>query len=705
MKYCFVFTLIIFYSNSIFSQTKVDCLQNKLQDAKNENKAYIYNELAHEVFYTNSSLLYKYAKKTDSLAKLYNIDSTRISALNNLTYASVLQGKVKDATKYNQQAINLAFSKNLTNKKISSVYFKGFIFYATGQTDSSLFYLNKAYKSAITANHAKLKLQCLNTIASNFLSQGKYTIALEKFTKAYNIADSLKLSTKIINLSLNIGTTLMYNEEIDKAINYFEKVIVTSDTTITTLAYASALNNIGSCLNKKGNYKRALLYFNKSLTAFLKLNNKLHISQVYANLGQTNIFLNRTEAANGYLQHAVALNREGKSYGQLIVNLILLGDLQIRKKEYLQAKYSIDEAKSIIDKYNVNTNKIDLYKTYSSYFKATNQLNKALTYKELELQLRDSIFNENRQKQISQLETKFQTKLKENENESLRKDLSFNKLQVDKQTQLRNFFLILAILVIVLVMILLNRARLKKQAHKIIEEQKQELEKANRTKDKFFGIIAHDLRAPFNVLIVLSKLLYENYDDLSDKDRKSYINDLKEASKGSFNLVEDLLTWSRIQGGNPTIKKENLNIHSIVQSSISPLKASAKLKNITITNHLSSETTGFADKHSLETIIVNLINNALKFTPNNGEINISATSDSKNTTISISDTGIGMSRKQIDQLFKIDVNNSTLGTNKEKGTGLGLTLCKEFIEINNGKIWVESIQGKGSTFSFYIPTR
>lgn len=703
MRYFLLFILIITLVIPTSSQKKRDSLQSLLSHTKDKNKAYIYDQLAHEVFYTNSSLLFKYAKKTDSLAKLYNIDSTRVSALNNLTYASILQGNVKDANKYNKQAINLAFNKELTNEKISSIYFKGFIFYATGQTDSSLFYLNKAYASAITTNNARLKLQCLNTIATNFLNQGKYTTALEKFTKAYKIADSLKLSTKLTNLSLNIGTTLMYNEELDKAITYFEKVIATSDTTNTSLAYASALNNIGSCYNKKGNYKNALLYFNKSLSAFLKLNNKLHISQVYANLGQTNSFLNRTEAANNYLQQAVSLNRESKSFGQLIVNLILLGELQIRKKEFLKAKYSIDEAKSLIDKFNVNNNKIDLYKIYSFYYKATNQLDKALKYKQLELNLRDSIFNENRQKQISQLETKFQTKLKENENENLRKDLSLNKLQVEKQTQLRNFFFILAVLVFILVVILLNRARIKKRAHKIIEKQSKELKVANQTQNKFFSIVAHDLKAPFSALIGLSQILSLNYDELNDSERKTYINDLHNASKNSFALAENLLTWSRVQKASISIKKEILDLPSIVQNSILPLQANAKLKNISLNNLLEQTPLVLADKRSIETVIVNLVNNALKFTPEGGKINITANSENKHLIISINDTGVGMSQKQIDDLFRIDKNSSTNGTNNELGTGLGLILCKEFINMNNGEIWVKSELGVGSTFSFSIP--
>nr|WP_320119268.1 tetratricopeptide repeat protein [uncultured Marinifilum sp.] len=703
MRYFLLFILIITLAIPVSSQKKTDSLLNVLSHTKDENKAYIYDQLAQEYFYNNIILLKNYAKKADSLAKIYQIDSTRVKALNKLTYSSIQLGEANRAKQYNKEAINLATRKNLTKGKITSRYYTGFIYYAIGQTDSSLYHLNKAYKEAIAISNPILKLQCLNTIAINYLSQGNYNVALKNFTKAFNIADSLNLKTRIINLSLNIGTTLLYNEELEKAITYFEKVIASSDTTSASLAYASALNNIGTCHNNKKNYKAALEYFNKSLSEFSKLNNKLHIAQVYANLGQTNLSLNRTEAAEDYLQHAISLNREGKSSGQLIINLILLGELQIQQKEYLKAKYSIDEANQLIKTNKVNNNKTDLYKIYSKYYKATKQLNKALYYKEKELFLRDSIFQKERQLQISELETKFQTQLKENENENLRKDLSLNKLQVEKQTQLRNFFFILAVLVFILVVILLNRARIKKRAHKIIEKQSKELKVANQTQNKFFSIVAHDLKAPFSALIGLSQILSLNYDELNDSERKTYINDLYNASKNSFALAENLLTWSRVQKGNISIKKEILDLPSIVQDSILPLQASAKLKNISLNNLIELSPLVLADKRSIETVIVNLVNNALKFTPEGGKINITANSENKHLIISINDTGVGMSQKQIDALFRIDKNSSTNGTNNELGTGLGLILCKEFINMNDGEIWVKSELGVGSTFSFSIP--
>lgn len=704
MRYFPTFILILLLSQFSYGQNKIDSLKQDLNQSQEKNKAYIYFLLAKEVFYKDTYQLISYSKKADSLAERYQIDSIRVNALNFLSYAAIHTGKPADAIAYNRNALDISESKQLKKEIISSQFFKGYILYATGQPDSSINVLNAAYKLALTSKELKIQLQCLNTIAANHLNQGQYKKALEKFTSAYQLADSLKLYDKLINLSLNIGTTFLYNEELDKAIEYFEKVIAQSDTSSVTLAYASALNNIGSCYSRMAKHEKALEYFEKALSAYLKLNNKLQIAQVYTNLGQSHFFLDNSELASKYLQNAIRLNRNNKSQNQLIVNLILIAKLDISHKKFIQAKYHLDEALELTNEFNINYNKTDLYRTYSSYYTTTKQFKKALDYKQKELHLKDSLFNITRQKQISELQTKFETKQKLIENESLRKDISLNKLQIEKQNQRNNYLILLSLIVIILILILLNRARLKKKSHLIIQDQKLELEVLNKTKDKFFSIIAHDLRSPFNTLIGLSSLLHSSYDKLSDEDRKDYINDLNTASENAYGLLDNLLTWSRIQQGSIVIKRKEENISTLIQECILPLQATAKLKHISIEYSETEESIVSIDKFSIKTVIINLINNAIKFSHEGSTISLSTEKKNSQIIVSVSDNGIGMSPEQINQLFKIDQGFTTLGTNKEKGTGLGLILCQEFIQKNKGQIWVESTEKIGSTFKFSLET-
>lgn len=240
---------------------------------------------------------------------------------------------------------------------------------------------------------------------------------------------------------------------------------------------------------------------------------------------------------------------------------------------------------------------------------------------------------------------------------------------------------------------------------KKIEEQNQELKRSeqklkelNATKDKFFSIIAHDLKNPFNIILGLTDLLSEDYESFSDSDKKELLSELNLSSKTTYTLLENLLTWALSQQGRIEVKKEELNLAELAQASVSPYTPNSRKKNIDIEIDVPEDQMIFVDKYTMSFMIGNIVNNAVKFTPEGGSINIASKSDSEWIELLIRDTGVGMSEKQINKLFRIEESNSTLGTNNEKGTGLGLILCKEFIKKNGGDIRVESEIGKGSIF-------
>ncbi|WP_339841867.1 hybrid sensor histidine kinase/response regulator [uncultured Maribacter sp.] len=240
-------------------------------------------------------------------------------------------------------------------------------------------------------------------------------------------------------------------------------------------------------------------------------------------------------------------------------------------------------------------------------------------------------------------------------------------------------------------------AEIKVKNDKIME-QFNELKLLNATRDKFYAIISHDLRSPFNGILGLTDLLVENYGDYDDSERKEIIFLLRESSYSAFELLENLLSWSQIQRGQIKINKENLNLKELVETSIAPYKYNSSKKNIEIITNIPPLTKIFIDKNTSMTFIGNLVNNAIKFTPEGGTITISYNENDANIELHIIDTGVGMTSEVIGRLFRIDENISTNGTNNEKGTGLGLILCKEFIQKNGGDISVISEVGKGSDF-------
>ncbi len=247
-----------------------------------------------------------------------------------------------------------------------------------------------------------------------------------------------------------------------------------------------------------------------------------------------------------------------------------------------------------------------------------------------------------------------------------------------------------------------------KAAKDLIILQKEELnqtvkklKQANATKDKFFSIISHDLKNLFNALIGLSGLVADKR--IETEKRDSFVKVLQQTSEKGHNLLVNLLTWSRSQTGKIEFKQAEFNLKDIAADHAEFSRTLASAKKINIFSDIEETTTVFADKNMLDTVFRNLLSNAIKFTPANGSIKISSKQEGDFVEISISDTGIGMQPEDIEKLFRIDVDHKTIGTSDEKGTGLGLILCKEFVEKNGGAIWVESEEGKGSQFYIILP--
>ncbi len=236
-----------------------------------------------------------------------------------------------------------------------------------------------------------------------------------------------------------------------------------------------------------------------------------------------------------------------------------------------------------------------------------------------------------------------------------------------------------------------------------LQDANKQLTEANTTKDKFFSIIAHDLKNPFNTLLTYSATLVKQFNLLDKNEIKKGLETLHNTSKRGYNLLVDLLTWARSQSGKIEINCDNIDLNQISHENVSLLSERAKEKGIKIYSEVEDNVFAYADKNMVSTVIRNLLTNAVKFTSAGGEVKISAQHTGDHIHITIADTGIGICKENIKKLFRLDTFYRTMGTEKEKGTGLGLILCREFVEKLDGKIWIESELGKGSRFIFTLP--
>lgn len=245
----------------------------------------------------------------------------------------------------------------------------------------------------------------------------------------------------------------------------------------------------------------------------------------------------------------------------------------------------------------------------------------------------------------------------------------------------------------------------KKLAQIKLEQYLEELKEANATKDKFFSIIAHDLKNPFGALKNLTEILKDMYNEFSEEEKTEIISEMYKSAHKVYELLENLLTWSRSQRGKIEFQPEETNLKLIIYNSFELLKEAANKKNIKLTDATPDEFIINCDVNMITTVVRNLVSNAIKFTPEGGEIKIFTEENDQEVIVSVQDSGIGIAKEDIAKLFRIDVHHTTIGTSDEKGTGLGLILCKEFIDKHNGRIWVESEPGRGATFKFALPKK
>ena len=244
----------------------------------------------------------------------------------------------------------------------------------------------------------------------------------------------------------------------------------------------------------------------------------------------------------------------------------------------------------------------------------------------------------------------------------------------------------------------------RKQSEIQLQKITDELRAVNSAKDKFFSIISHDLKNPFHSINAALKLLLSEIDSFSSEDRTLFLRSILTTSERAYSLLENLLLWSREQMGNIEFEPEKIEVFEIVIETIKHLEQNASLKNINVNTSIENNIFVKADRNMIMTVLRNLLANAIKFTEENGEIDIQSVESDGYVKINVIDNGTGIQPENIKKLFRIDQSFSTQGTKGEDGTGLGLIICKDFIEKNEGKIWVESEYRKGSKFSIELPS-
>ena len=628
--------------------------------------------------------------QTDSLLQCISDfpDTTQIRILNESVWKLRSKAPIA-ALELGNKAIEI--ETRIDNKALLATThnFLGVVYRNIGDYETSLRHYVNALNIAENIKDSVQIAYSFNNIGGIHRLQGNYTLALENILRALNYFEKLGNNEGAAYCTINIGILYRYQKNHAKALEYFQRTVDIREKIGDLFGKALALNQFAEVYYEQKKWPEALKYYRLLESAYKELDDTKGIATVLGGIGGIYYHSGEYDKALDYRLRALKINKDiGNIEGQ-IVNLTNLGLIYARKSQFSLGQKYLNKALELSNNLNSLGMKLECYNVLKEYYTLRGNYKSALNYLQLYSDLKDSVITQTNIAQIAEMEAVYRTEKSEREKQILLKD-------VELKTKQQTYMLIIVILILILGIFIYSRYRAKKAANKKLQE-------LNAMKDKFFGIVAHDLKNPLNTILGYSEYLFTSYEDFNDEERKEEIQQIYNASKKVTSLIGNLLEWSRSQSERINIRQTKINIAELIDNNVSLFEPNAKAKTIRLRIECSPKLIISSDEDILNTILRNLLSNALKFTDTGGSIEIKCYSNNGKVSIAVKDTGVGIPTEHIDLLFRIDKDFTTVGTHKEKGTGLGLILIKELVEKLDGSIDVKSELGIGSTFTIIIP--
>lgn len=596
--------------------------------------------------------------------------------------------------------------ENRTSDSLLAVYYEsqGLIYKYTNP-DSSKFFLEKSLAITRENDFKLMEATILNKIGGNLYILGEYDLTLDYFTSGFKIFKELNYNKGIAVGYNNIGMIYNIQGRTNKAISYHKKSIIICKVINDSSLLATNLFNLGISYEQNKDYDSAIISSNKALLISKAQNNNNQTFMIYNLNGRIYTKMRLYKNAEEILLKII----EDPNYNNLWeISYAHSGLASLYQTQHLygksikHGKIAFELAKKLNAKWDIQSSSEILSVSYS----ANNQYDSAYKYLYISKIYNDSIFNKEKENHINYINLKDA----EYRNEKLNKEKINQQQQLEsKNKQIILFIIGLSILLILLIIIIINNKQKRDLNQKLqfqnseIELKNNELEKLNSTKDLMFRIIAHDLLSPLSTVVSYTDLILKHKRDMNKEEVLEIMQKFNVSTNQAYNLLENLLDWAKTQMGEISIYPKPILIKELVMMVTAIHTTAFNSKDLSFNIDIDKEIQVFADRNMISTVIRNLVSNAIKFTPSGGSISIFAKDKTDNIELIIADTGIGIDEHDILKLFDLKQSNTTIGTDGEKGSGIGLMLCKEFVEKSNGKIWAESIPGKGTQFHFTLP--
>lgn len=626
-------------------------------------------------------------------------------------------GDYDKSLQYFQVADTIASRNNFPQQEMDALNYIGKYYRTKGNFERSILYFNRSLEIGRKRSDFKQIALTLNHIGKYYISEGKLDLALNSYLDAFNACEHFDDKVIYAEVCNHLGGLYLQIDQYDKSLEYHHRALACRTIMDTPEGIAKSYNNIGKAYLELKKVDSALIYFKQSLNLCKSVGYKKGTVKALTNLGRVYTTQKKLDKAKENLQQAYDIANEAGYNVGVAESGLALGNYYQCSNQFDNAilYYQTSLAKITGTNFDeiIHDNYLGLYGCY----RANGEYIKAMEYYILLATVEKKLLNVENNRQIALLRISFDTERKDKDNQVLRKDNALKEMAIKRKTVFIWLIAVGLISTIILCFLIYGRFMNKRKANLKLEKLNQkilrqnaeleklnkELEKANHEKDKVFSIIAHELRNPLYWFQNLAEVLSKKYQTMSSEMIQKTLVSLDETAKNAFHLMDNLLHWSRSKLNRITPKKGYYLLSTLIAETTLMYETILQHKEIRLNINITENTLIYTDIDLFNCIMRNLLSNAIKYTPTGEKIDINCLENETDVTIIVSDTGKGIPGEYAEKLFNSEDYVSVPGLMQEKGSGLGLKLCKEFVELNGGTIWLKSEKSLGTQFFFTVP--
>ncbi|MDR2887678.1 MAG: tetratricopeptide repeat-containing sensor histidine kinase [Bacteroidales bacterium] len=631
-----------------------------------------------QVSHADSALIRRFMDMPDSHAKVDSLFRT----------ASRLRRSI-DTEPLLVEALRVAEETGYTEMQYMALDYYGVYMRDRSRYSEALDMHSRALEMAAAHSDTMAQIVAYNNLGVLYRRLDEFNYALDNHFKSLKLSEQLN-NTYNISIALNsLGNVHISLGNYREAISYFERCLPIAEESGNSLGLAINLNNIGEAYEYLNMLDSAEYYYNASLQQNRKINSARGEAISYSALGKVLYRHGRTDEAIDLFAKALEINLQLSDHIYVANNRISMGFALVEKRQYRLAEDHLREGLKTALEIGSKTEVREAYRGLARMFEARKRFEEAFRYERLYRSYADSIANENNSRLMAHMEAIYAAEKKDME-------IQRQKAEIGRHEARQRLYaggLAMAILLLALLALIIRLRSLRNR----------ELVETNATKDRFFSIISHDLKNPAVAQRDALQLLVDNAGDWDAATLLRYYGVLLKSADGQVELLYNLLNWAQVQTGRMPYRPVLFDIVSALNSDITLIRSMAERKGVTVSAVMPSIAMVTGDSNMLAAVVRNLLVNAVKFTSGGGAVLLEiALCSNGSCTVSVSDTGTGMSEEQVRSLFRIDSRQSRKGTAGEQGSGLGLVVCRELLEKHGCGLHVESAEGKGTRFWFVL---